>query len=148
MNTLFRIIFTCIVGFSAVIIYPCSCEFWKPQKKLRKANAVFVGEVVAVESNNKDRFASVGIKFKVDRYWKGIKDQYVTVVSAPDVCCTCGLAVHVGLKYLIYAFKTEGGQIETSLCMSARLDAQRSQDELRVLGKGKLLRGSSDASER
>jgi len=62
------------------------------------------------------------------------------VVSAPGICCTCGLAVSVGLKYLIYAFKTENDQIETSLCMSAPLDAERSQHELRVLGNGKILK--------
>ena len=132
-----------IVVFGAATVYPCTCEFWKPEKKLRKARAVFVGEVVAIGSNDKDRFATVSIKFKVGRYWKGIKEPHITVVSAPGICCTCGLNVSVGLKYLIYAFKTEHDQIETSLCMSAPLDAERSQDELRVLGKGKILKTRS-----
>ena len=132
------VLLTCIVAFCAATVYPCSCEVWKPEKKLRKARAVFVGEVVAIGSNDKDSFATVSIKFKVYRYWKGIKEPYISVVSAPGICCTCGLAVSVGLKYLIYAFKTENDQIETSLCMSAPLDADRSQDELRVLGKGKI----------
>ena len=130
----------CIVAFCEATVYPCSCEVWKPEKKLRKARAVFVGEVIAIDSNAKDRFATVSIKFKADRYWKGIKEPYITVVSAPGICCTCGLAVSVGLKFLVYAFKTENDQIETSLCMSAPLDAERSQDELRVLGKGKTLK--------
>ena len=128
---------TCIVAFCAATVYPCSCEFWKPEKKLRKARAVFLGEVVAIGSNEKVSFPSVLIKFKVYRYWKGIKEPYITVISAPGVCCTCGLAVSVGSKYLIYAFKTESDQIETSLCVSAPVDAVTSQEELRVLGKGK-----------
>lgn len=127
-----------IVVFGAATVYPCSCDFWKPEKKFRKARAVFVGEVVAIGSNDKDEFATVAIKFKIDRYWKGIKEPFITVVSAPGVCCTCGLRVRVGQKFLIYAFKTDDDQLETSLCDSGPLE--HSQDELRVLGKSKLLK--------
>ena len=126
--------------FTAATAYPCTCEIWKPQKKLRKARAVFVGELVAKATNDKDNFATVSLKFQVDRYWKGIKEPFITVVSAPDICCVCGLPVHVGAKYLIYAFDTANGQIETGTCMSATLDAERSQDELKILGKAKLFK--------
>ena len=135
-----QILLSLIVAFGAATVYPCTCEIWKPQKKLRKARAVFVGELVETGTNDKDNFATVSLKFKVETYWKGIKEPYVTVVSAPGICCTCGLAVHVGQRYLIYAFDMENGQMETSTCMSATLDAERSQDELKILGKPKLLK--------
>ena len=129
-----------MVALGAATVYPCTCDFWKPEKKLRKARAVFAGEVVTIGSNDKDEFARVAIKFKIDRYWKGIKEPFITVVSAPGICCQCGLPVQVGHKYLIYAFKTDKGQIETSLCASAPMESERSQEELRVLGTAKLLK--------
>ena len=128
-----------IVAFSVAAVYPCTCEIWRPQKKLRKARVVFIGELIETGTNDKDNSETVSIKFKVDRYWKGIKEPYSTVVSAPEVCCTCGLPINIGAKYLIYAFAMDNGQLETSTCMSARLDAERSQDELRILGKAKFL---------
>ena len=144
MKRLFRIIFASIfLALTATAAYPCSCEFWKPQKKLRKASAVFVGEVVEIGTNNTDRFLTVSIKFKVDRYWKGIKESQVTVISAAGICCTCGLRVEIGGKFLIYAFKFESGQLETSLCMSLRLDSEVAADEIKILGRGKTLKPQS-----
>jgi hypothetical protein len=136
MRNLFRTILVfAFVGFSASAVYPCSCEFAKPSKKLREAKAVFVGEVLEIRRNEKDKFADVAIRFKVERRWKGAKDLEITVVSARGICCTCGLPVTVGTKYLIYAYETEEGQIETSLCSSMPLE--RATEELTELGKGK-----------
>ena len=147
MRNLFRAsLLFCLMIFATSVVYPCSCDFMKPQKKLKEARAVFIGEVVEIGSNDKDKMLSVSIKFKVERYWKGIKEPYITVISAPGICCTCGLAVKVGAKYLIYAFDFENGQIETSLCTSAALESERSTEELKVLGKSKVLKSSSSPS--
>ena len=123
------------VALSASAVYPCSCEFAKPRKKLREAKAVFVGEVLEIGRNEKDKFADVAIKFKVETRWKGAKEPNITIVSARGICCTCGLPVSAGTKYLIYAYETEEGQLETSLCSSMPLE--RATEELTALGKGK-----------
>jgi hypothetical protein len=109
-----------------------------PSKKLRKAKAVFVGEALEIGSNDKSADFPVTIRFKVERYWKGAKQENITVVTTPLACCTCALGATVGVKYLIYAFETEEGELETSLCTS--IAYERAVDELKVLGKGKKLK--------
>jgi hypothetical protein len=144
---LFRVTFLlCFMPLTAAVAYPCSCDFMKPKKKLKEARAVFVGEVVGIGHNDKDREANVAVRFKVERYWKGVKEPHITVVTAPGICCTCGLKVQVGVKYLIYAFPLENGQVETSLCDSAPAESERSIEELRVLGKGKVLKSAQSPS--
>lgn len=127
-----------IFSLTAPAVYPCVCEIMKPGKKLRKAKAVFVGEVVEIGGNDKSEWATVAVKFKVDGYWKGVREQFVTVVGAPASAGTCGLPVEVGKKYLIYAFKIDEDQLETSFCVSRRLDL--AEEDLVVIGKGKELK--------
>jgi hypothetical protein len=126
------------VALSASAVYPCECEIMKPSKKLRKAKAVFIGEVVEIGRNDKSEWATVAVKFKVEQYWKGVKEQFVTVVGAPAAAGACGLPVKVGTKYLIYAFKMDEEQLETSFCDSRWLE--RATEDLAVLGKGKWLK--------
>ena len=125
------------VALTASAVYPCQCEIMKPSKKLRKAKAVFVGEVLEIGRNDKSEWATVAVKFKVERYWKGEKEQYVTVVGAPSAAGTCGLPVELGKKYLIYAFKSEG-QLETSFCVSRSLE--NATEDLTIIGRGKELK--------
>jgi hypothetical protein len=101
---------------------------------------VFVGEVVEITTNNDKEPSSVSIKFTIDRYWKGIKEPNITVVSAPAVCCTGGLAVKIGVRFLIYGFRLENGELETSLCSSEALDSEAAAEELKALGRAKVLR--------
>jgi hypothetical protein len=139
MKNLFRtVLLLTFVALSASAVYPCVCEIMKPSKKLRKAKAVFIGEVVEIGRNDKSEQASVAVKFKVERYWKGVKEQFVTVVGAPAAAGACGLPVEIGKKYLIYAFKMEEGQLETSFCDSRWID--RATEDLAFLGKGKELK--------
>ena len=127
------------VGIFYADIYSCSCEFWSARKKLIRAKAVFVGEVIGVTCedascpNNK-------ITFKVEKFWKGVIEQQVTVLSAPPVCCTCGLKVNKGDKVLVYAYETDNGELETSLCSSIRTGSEIADKELKELGKAKTLK--------
>jgi hypothetical protein len=129
------------IGIFCADVYPCSCAYWSARKKLRKATAVFVGEVIGTTCqdascpNNK-------ITFKVEKYWKGVIGQQVTVLSAPPVCCNCGLKVNEGDKVLVYAYKTGNGELETSLCSSIRIGNEFADKELKELGKAKTLKNS------
>lgn len=138
MKNLIRAIFllTFVLLFNSAV-YPCDCTITEPSEKLREAEAVFVGQVVEIGSNDKSGWATVSIKFKVERYWKGIKEQFVTVASAPGICCTCGLPVKIGEKFLIYAYENNG-QLETSLCTS--LGLEYAKEELKIIRKGKKLK--------
>jgi len=126
------------VGIFCANVYPCSCEFWSARKKLRKAKAVFVGEVI--ETTCQDASCPDNkITFKVEKSWKGVIERQVTVSSAPPVCCTCGLKVNKGDKVLVYAYKTDNGELETSLCSSIRIGNEFADKELKELGKAKTL---------
>lgn len=139
MKNLFRIVLLLtFVGLSASAVYPCVCAIVKPEKKLRKAKAVFIGEVVEIGRNEKPEWAAVAVKFKVERYWKGVKEEFITVVGAPATAGACGLPVKMGEKYLIYAFKMDEDQLSTDFCASRRLELAK--DDLAFLGKGKVLK--------
>jgi hypothetical protein len=129
-----------LMALATTTAHPCTCIFLKPKKKLKEARAVFIGEIVEIGHNDKDKLESVVVRFKVDKYWKGIKEPIISIVTEPYVCCTCGLNVQVGVRYLIYAFALKNGQLETSLCASAPVESKRSIEELKVIGKGKLLK--------
>jgi hypothetical protein len=143
MNHLVRtILLSTFFALSASAVYPCLCEDWKPSKKLRKAKVVFVGEVVEIERNDKSEWATVAVKFKIERYWKGVKrQQYITIVTpvtaVPRTVGRCGLPVKVSEKYLIYANETDG-QLEMSSCTSIEL--KRAAKDLAVIGEGKKLK--------
>lgn len=140
VKSLYRIVLlVCLSAFFSTEAFTCTCEFMETKKRLRNARAVFIGEVVEISHNDKNRWATVAVRFKVDRYWKGVKEPYITVVTAPSICCTCGLKVQVGTEYLIFAFANETDQIETNYCASAPLDSKRSAEELKVIGEGKTL---------
>lgn len=122
------------VALMASVAYPCQCNIMKASKKLRKAKAVFVGEVIEIGSNDRKDGLTVSVKFKVDRYWKGVKEQFVTVIGYSGAAGACGLPVELNEKYLIYAFKYED-QLETSFCVSRNLE--RATEDLSIIGEGK-----------
>ena len=121
----------------ASAVYPCQCVIMKPGKKLRRAKVFFVGEVIEIGRNEKSDFDTVAAKFKVERYWKGKKEQFVTVVGAPAAAGECGLPVEVGKKYLIYAFKSDT-QLESDFCVSRSLI--NATEDLNIIGRGKKLK--------
>ncbi|HKQ92787.1 MAG TPA: hypothetical protein VJZ77_19160 [Blastocatellia bacterium] len=129
------------VGIFCADVYPCSCEFWSARKKLKKAQAVFVGEVIGITCQDAS-CPDNKITFKVEKHWKGVIEQRVTVLSAPPVCCTCGLKVNVGDKVLVYAYKTDNGDLETSLCSSIRIGNESADKQLKELGESKSLKSN------
>jgi hypothetical protein len=126
------------VGIFCADVYPCSCEIWSARKKYRKAKAVFVGEVIRTTCQDAS-CPDNKITFKVEKYWKGVTEQQITVLSAPPICCTCGLKVNEGDKVLVYAYKTGNGELETTLCSSIRIGNEFADKELKELGKAKTL---------
>lgn len=128
-----------VVALLGADIYSCSCEFWSARKKLRKAKIVFVGEVLSTTCQKVSCQENM-ITFKVEKYWKGVKESQVQIYSAPPVCCTCGLQVGNGDKVLVFAFKGEGEKLETSLCSSTRVGTEIANKEMRELGNAKYLK--------
>jgi hypothetical protein len=84
----------------AVLLVPasaraCSCECKRigdgsPRAMAKHSSVVFVGEVIEVtvptETERKHEYYGIGVKFRVDRYWKGVKTQEI-VVHTMYTCC-------------------------------------------------------------
>ena len=111
-----------------------------PKNPYKSSKAVFFGEVVEIVQDLGDTRI---IKLKVEKYWKGVKDESINVVTTGVL--PCGYNFRVGRKYLIYAGQ-ENGQLETAPCRI--LHAAAAEDELEKLGRGKTPKGSSVSSLR
>ena len=109
--------------------YGCMCT---PPKHLYKVSkAVFFGELVEIaQSDVGDQRV---VKFKVEKYWKGINGESVSIMTT--AVYPCGYNFRVGEKYLIYAGE-ENSRLKTAPC---RILAEGvAGDNLKKLGKGKI----------
>jgi hypothetical protein len=130
-SRLFLLLMALFIPSSAA--YPCSCGEIPLSEKLKISQAIFVGEVVEVKYVGN---AQNAIKFKVERYWKGVNDSFIIITSDLPVSCLFGLSAEVGDKYLIYAYEYKG-QLDTDACVSRRF--KDSKKELKKLGKGQAV---------
>lgn len=99
-----------------------------PRQELRKAKAVFIGEVVEIKGGvNNEPYL---VKFEVERHWKGVKGPSTTVLSPGGLC---GISFGVGQRWLVYAY---GDELWTDTCRRTTQVAHATED-LEALGKGK-----------
>lgn len=136
--------------FFATDVYACSCSFFdqlgKSDKKLVKeakksADAVFIGEIVEVrfseptwpDGDEKIPFTRYA-KFRVEKSWKGVKDQEFIEIFTANVCCICGVPFKKGERYIIYANKHKDGEFSTNICTRTRIYEAKLIDE-KYLGK-------------
>lgn len=130
MRHLVHLSFLLVILFiSPGVAYPCSCAKPAFSEKLKTSKAIFVGEIVEVKPAGNGKNA---IKFRVERYWRGVKGSSMVVVSNPPRCI--GISDRVGEKYLVFA-KNYRGRLYTVACMSPKL--KDAQEELKKLGGGK-----------
>jgi hypothetical protein len=122
---------------SLVSACTCICKKYgdgNPAAMKNHSSAVFVGEVVEsgepTKPKDQKNFIGVIVKFRVERYWKGVQQQEITVRMS-WACCNHPNP-KVGSKYLVYAV---GKNRETTCTRTQTLDL--SSEDLRVLGPGK-----------
>ena len=89
-------------------------------KTLERADAVFVGEVVATKPHTIgkvtfDRWAT----FVVQRSWKGVEEQTELVVDLGTTSCMLG-GVEAGQRWLIFAKQGEDNKLATRNCLGSR----------------------------
>ena len=88
----------------------CSCAL-PPSfaEAFRRSDAVFLGEVLAVESANPEPYPpAVWAVFRVDRSWKGEPPVTARVLTAAGGA-SCGFTFVPGNRYLVYAFRGVDG---------------------------------------
>jgi hypothetical protein len=110
--------------------YACECDGrGSPREELRKAKAVFTGEIVEITPVSQG--SSYLIKFKVKRFWKGVKGEFINVQSPGGLC---GLPFNVGEVWIVYAY---GRELWTDNCRRTK-KAENATEDLRALGRGKM----------
>lgn len=117
----------------------CICKKYgdgSPTAMKERSAAVFVGEVLSVElpqgPQAEKGFIGVVVKFRVDRYWKGVKQPEIKVHMS-WACCNMPNP-KIGSKYLVYAV----GRKREATCTRTRL-LDSADEDLRALGSGKTL---------
>jgi hypothetical protein len=118
--------------------YACSCaRDPEPRDALAKADAVFVGRVIAIMDTNLGPVVSsadpLRNTFEISQTWKGTEGSEITITSE-RFDASCGYAFQQGREYIVYA-SAGGGGLRTSICSrTAALD--RAQADLVALGAG------------
>jgi hypothetical protein len=129
----------------------CECDPPPPQKLFKQATAVFVGEVTEVSESTAPLYKgypalSYAVKFKVVKYWKGIRGDEVIVHSDLG-----GLECHQfkfqkGSTYLVYAFGRNLTAI-TGCTRSGSISEAYVTEQIKQFGKGKTPK-STEAENR
>jgi len=116
----------------------CECgSKGTPHKELRKAKAVFVGEVIEVKGGvNNEPYL---VKFNVEGYWKGVKEPSITILSPGGLC---GIIFSVNQKWLVYAY---GDELWTDTCRRTT-QLMNAAEDLQALGKAKTPKTASTTS--
>ena len=136
----------CIIGlliFCPRDVYSCSCvNIGTPRQELKKAKAVFIGEVVEIYSGSGDEEYPAIVKLKVESYWKGIKNRD-TIEVLSDLGTRSCLSVPLKGRYVVYAYK-RGKNLITHGCTRTKKIEDAAED-LRELGESKKADVKSDA---
>jgi len=100
--------------------FACSCGPSTVAEALKRANAVFIGRVIAIESD--------GVKFKVVKYWKGA-DASIIKVYVRHLGSSCDPGIRKGRRFIVYAYP--GGHripLLASYCGRTRVLEQADED--------------------
>lgn len=142
----FSIIFLLLLTISVSAAVDCR-EHNNVADELKRANAVFAGEVIAKEYRDIETGEDAGaqvliVKFKVDRWWKGDHSKevylYTSITKFPDGSSrhnTEDFRFDKGKSYLVYALKF-ADKLMTNGCTRTKMLSE-AEEELRELGEGR-----------
>lgn len=108
--------------------FACSCAQPRSiEEELDSATAVFSGKVTAVTKDTK----LVRASFAVTKFFKGSTFLQKVAVSTFNNSGMCGFGFQKGGEYLVYAYLTEDGSIQTNICTrSATLASAKAEVEV------------------
>jgi hypothetical protein len=120
------------------LAHACKCAAPDaPAAALQSAQAVFEGEVVAIDEHDSDLLVSL----RVPRAWKGIDSAEQVRVRTRRESAACGYPFSLGETYLIYAEPAQPAQGDVALSV-ARCGRTRpiseAHDDLLALGLGSI----------
>ncbi len=97
---------------------------------LKRAKAVFTGEIVEITKNPENN--GFITKIKVKESWKDYSPKEITLIGDGS---SCEYHFTVGKKYLVYAYEWNQ-KLTTDECIGNR-EIVKAAEELKILGKGK-----------
>lgn len=115
MNRAFKIfpVFILVVVFGVNSVSACTIIIPSLREQFRESKHVFVGELLEISDapqnlkNSKERFINGGVKFRIEKRWKGAKEAEISLLS--DIIDSgCGNKLshfEKDKKYLIFAQK-------------------------------------------
>ena len=133
MKTLFHVaIVTGVLVLCASRVHACSCGEPSQREKFRKADVVFLGEIVEFHFLNpilKNSELARSVNFDVKRQWKGSKQKQINVLLTFDIPGMCNdMPLAVGKRYLMYAYREKEGLISVTDCGPNLLESEASDD--------------------
>lgn len=103
----------CVLLISSGAAFACMCEEGvSVSDSFRDADAVFLGKAERVAT----RDGEVEVKLKVEKSWKGVDTEAVTLSSRAT---NCHLHFEEGRSYLIFGNKAQGGKYQDRACSHA-----------------------------
>src|SRR5262249_53327418 len=155
MRLLFALMVLLAFSVFAVPVFACKCLPPPPEIKAphelaqwhaNGTDAIFEGKVVSIELKWQWKEAQDGevvaadvddeppttlVSLNVLRPYRGISEKHIRIrtgLGGGD----CGFRFELGQEYLVYAFKGESGELETSICSGTAL-VEESQENLEDL---------------
>jgi hypothetical protein len=110
----------------------CSCSEPSQREKFRKADVVFVGEIVEfhyLKDFPKDSDFVQSVNFTVRRQWKGSKQKQINVLLTFDLPGMCNdMPLAVGRRYLMYAYREKEGLVSGTDCGPNIIESEAGAD--------------------
>ena len=108
----------------------CVCVPATVPQQIERAQTIFSGKVIGR--------TSLGIRFKVQNWWKGAsRPSEISLYADSKVITDCDVSLKIGETYLVYAFSSSpGNKLETNQCSGTK-ELKSAEDDLKILGKAK-----------
>lgn len=123
-----------VAAMNADVTSACSCSGIRQRKAFRKAEAVFIGQALSyIDNPNVKEDGYLVVRFKVEKSWKGAKNQEIIVASEfghPELCN--GFHIEEGKRYLIYAYR-EGKTLVARTTCDRSTPAQYAAEDVKSL---------------
>jgi hypothetical protein len=101
-----------VIILAAESAFACTCVRSPVEEEFRNADAVFLGRVVSVGGF----LSSGGAKLKVEKLWKGVSLDEVTVYTVPSLCA---FSFEEGQNYVIFGGRNPEGKLGTWVCSNS-----------------------------
>jgi len=117
-----------LINFDSVL--GCVCVPATIPQQIERAQTIFSGKVIGR--------TSLGIRFKVQNWWKGAsRRSEISLYADSKVITDCDVSLKIGETYLVYAFSSSpGNKLETNQCSGTK-ELKSAEDDLKILGKAK-----------